>query len=375
MEYFGAKQNHNYKKLYTDNLDVDSIVSADKSEDKFWYVLDRGEILIGCIGNREFCKICEKRELVLQTNFMYVTAGQEEKKKAEDIFSENARIRKIPVLDASGRLLYEYIKSRETFYDDVQIESGINIEEKRDTELVVSLTSYGKRLETVHLAIKSIMYQTFKADKILLYIAEEDSEREIGKEEELVKAGLIIRRGVRDLKPHKKYFYAMQEFKESVIVTIDDDVLYDDRLLEKLYKKHTEYPDSVICMRGHRMTKENGKVAPYEFWEGEVVSAMPEKGICATGVGGILYPCGKYREAFLDEKGIKETSLYGDDLWLKVIELIWGISTYSIGEFPARIIEGSQEEALYEENADNKRNDVYLDSLQQYFNMNFASLF
>lgn len=375
MEYFGAKQNHNYKKLYTDNLDVDSIVSADKSEDKFMYVLDRGEILVGCIGNREYCKICEKKELVIQKNFIYITAGQEEKKKAEDIFLENPKIRNIPVLDASGRILYEYIKSREAFYDEVQIESGINIDEKRDIGLVVSLTSYGKRLDTVYLAIKSIMYQTFKADKILLYIAEEDSEREIVREEELLRAGLVIRRGVKDLKPHKKYFYAVQEFQESIIVTVDDDVLYDDKLLEKLYKKHTEYPDSVICMRGHRMTKTNGKVAPYEFWEGEVVSAMPEKGICATGVGGILYPCGKYREAFLDEKGIQETSLYGDDLWLKAVELMWGISTYTIGEFSVKLIEGSQEEALYKENAENKRNDVYLDRLQQYFKINFATLF
>lgn len=375
MEYLGAKQNHNYKRLYTDHLYVDSIVSADKSEDKFWYVLDRGEVLIGCIGNREYGKICEKKELVIQKNFIYITVGQEEKKKAEDIFLENPRIGKIPVLDTDGRLLYEYIRSREAFYDEVQIESGINIDEKRDRELVVSLTSYGKRLDTVYLAIKSIMYQTFKADKILLYIAEEDSEREVVREEELLRAGLVIRRGVKDLKPHKKYFYVMQEFKESIIVTVDDDVLYDDSLLEKLYKKHTEYPDSVICMRGHRMTKTNGKVAPYEFWEGEVVSEMPEKGICATGVGGVLYPFGKYRESFLDEKGICHTALYGDDLWLKAVELIWGVRTYAVGMGAARVIEGSQEDALYRENADNKRNDAYLDSLQQYFNIDFATLF
>ena len=239
----------------------------------------------------------------------------------------------------------------------------------------MSLTSYGKRLDLVHIAIKSIMMQTMKADAIVLYIAEEDSQGKIRQEEELVRAGLRIERNVKDLKSHKKYFYAVQDYPQSLIVTVDDDTIYDDRLLEDLYEKHLEYPEAVICRRGHRMTKSDGKVAPYELWQGCVKSEMPEKGICATGVGGVLYPCGRYREAFLDESGIRENAFYGDDLWLKTIELIWGISTYAMGELTVRVIEGSQEEALYKENADNRRNDEYVDRLQCYFNVDLSELF
>ncbi len=379
MKCCGAKQNRHFKMLYTEDLDIESILSADALADKFWYILHQDGRLAGCIGSKEYFQIRETKQLVIQKDFLYIHAGEREKQSAIELFTANTKIRKLPVLDKEGKLLYEYVRSVEAYYEDLDIQRGINNREQpenpRREKITVSLTSYGKRLDLVHIAIKSIMAQTMKADTIVLYLAEEDSQKEIRQEKELIKAGLRVVRNVKDLKPHKKYFYAMQEYPENLIITVDDDTIYDDRLLADLYTEHLKYPEAVICGRGHRMIKRNGKVAPYNLWEGCVKSAMPEKEICATGVGGILYPCGKYREAFLDEKGIRQTSFYGDDLWLKAVELIWGISTYAIGELPVRVIEGSQEEALYKENADNKRNNEYLAKLEVYFDVNFADLF
>lgn len=379
MERWKAIQNQHLNIVYIEDLNAESILSANQSEDKFWYILNQDGTLAGCIGSREYSQIYETKQIVIQKDFLYIRAGEREKQEAIEIFKINTKIRKLPVLDEKGKLLYEYVKSIEAYYEDLVIQNGINQpgtqRDYRQEKITVSLTSYGKRLDLVHIAIKSIMEQTIKADAIVLYLAEEDSLKKIPQEEELIKAGLRIERNVKNLGPHKKYFYAVQEYSESLIITVDDDTIYDEMLLENLYAAHLKYPDAVICRRGHRMTKRNGEVAPYDLWEGEVKSEMPEKGICATGVGGILYPCGKYREAFLDERGIRETSLYGDDLWLKVVELLWGISTYAIGELPVKVIEGSQQEALYMENADNKRNDEYLDALQIYFNIRLANLF
>lgn len=374
----GVKRNHDFKILFIEDIEKepDVILSADASVDRFWYILDRYGTLAGCIGSREYARSRETGKTVINKDFLYIHAGEREKQAAIDTFVANTKIRKLPVLDTSGRLLYEYERSIEAYYEDLDIQCGINkTEDGRREKITVSLTSFGKRLELVHIAIKSLMVQTMKADTIVLFLAEEDSQKKIPQEEELIKAGLRIERNVKDLKSHKKYFYAVQEYSGNLIITVDDDVMYDDRLIEDLYTGHLKYPGTVICRRGHRMIKRDGKIAPYDLWEGCVKTVMPEKGICATGVGGILYPCGRYREAFLNEKGIRETSLYGDDLWLKVIELIWGISTYALGELPARVIEGSQEEALYKENAENKRNDEYLKALERYFNIRLADLF
>lgn len=381
MEHCGAKRSYHLNTLFIENIEsgVGDILSADAETDKFWYILGKNGLLVGCIGSREYSQICETGCIVIQKNFLYIRTGEKEKEEAVALFKANTKIRKLPVIDENGKLLYEYVRSVEAYYEDLDIQCGINKAENnknlRRGKITVSLTSYGKRLDLVHIAIKSIMAQTMKADSIVLYLAEEDSHRKIKQEEELVNAGLRVERNMRDLKSHKKYFYAVQENSDSLIVTVDDDAIYDERLLEDLYTAHLTYPEAVICRRGHRMTKGNGEVCPYDQWESCVKSAAPERGICAIGVGGVLYPCGKYREAFLDEEGIKTTSLYGDDLWLKAVELVWRISTYAIGEIPVRLIEGSQEEALYKENAENKRNDVYLVNLQQYFNINFATLF
>lgn len=379
MNHCGARKNCHFKTISIENLNLDSILSANTSTDKFWYLLNQNGTLAGCIGSKEYSQICETRKIVIKKDFLYVHAGEDEKQAAIAIFTANPKIRKLPVLDQEGRLLYEYVRSLEAYYEDLDIQCGINKGEDwrklHREKITVSLTSYGKRLGLVHIAIKSMMVQTIKADAIVLYLAKEDSGKRIPQEEELIKAGLRIERNVEDLKSHKKYFYAVQEYPESLIVTVDDDTIYDDRLLEDLYVGHMEYPEAVICRRGHRMTKRNGQTAPYDLWEGCVMSTAPERGICATGVGGILYPCGEYRKAFLDERGIRQTSLYGDDLWLKTVELIWGIRTYALGELPAVVIAGSQEEALYKENADNKRNDEYVDLLQQYFNINLVDLF
>ena len=379
MDHYGAKKNCHFKILYVENINLDEILSADTLSDKFWYVLEQDGTLAGCIGSKEYSQICETRQIVIKTDFSYIQTGEGEKQAATEIFMANAGIRKLPVLDEKRKLLYEYVRSVEAYYEDLDISCGINEAGKREDlrreKITVSMTSYGKRLDLVHIAIKSIMEQTRKADAIVLYLAEDDSQKMIPQEEELIKAGLRIERNVKDLKSHTKYFYAMQEYSESLIVTVDDDTIYDENLLEDLYREHLIYPEAVICRRGHRITKRNGEIASYDLWEGCVRSEIPERGICATGVGGILYPCGKYREAFIDEKGIRETALYGDDLWLKTVELIWGISTHAISEMPVRVIKGSQDEALYKENAENKRNNEYLDALQRYFNVRLADFF
>lgn len=378
MEHCGAVLSSQFKKIYMEEMQLDIILEASAEEDKFWYVLHKDDTLAGCIGSKEYRQICETGKLSIKKDFLRINAGEDEKQTASEIFTKNSNIRKLPVVDENGKLLYEYVRSVEAYFEELNIGCGINnkdMGESRQEKIVVSLTSYGKRLDKVHLVIKSIMSQSLKADAIVLYIAEEDSTKEIGQEKLLVKAGLQIVRNTKDLKPHKKYFYSMQEYSDSIIVTVDDDTIYDEKLLADLYAKHLEFPKAVICRRGHRIGKWDGRVAPYDLWDGCVKSKRPEKGICATGIGGILYPCGEYRKWFLDEKGILETSLCGDDLWLMAVELLHGISVYAIGEVPARVIDGSQKDALYIENADRKRNDEYLNSIQQYFGVNLADLF
>ena len=110
MKCCGARQNRYLNIMYTDDLDAERIISANASTDKFWYILCQDGTLAGCIGSREYKQICETKQMVVQKDFLYIHAGEGEKQEAIKLFTANPKIRKLPVLDESGILLYEYVR-------------------------------------------------------------------------------------------------------------------------------------------------------------------------------------------------------------------------------------------------------------------------
>lgn len=42
-------------------------------------------------------------------------------------------------------------------------------------------------------------------------------------------------------------------YKDEIIITFDDDMIYDKRLVQKLYEEHLRYPETIICGRGHKI--------------------------------------------------------------------------------------------------------------------------
>ena len=47
-----------------------------------------------------------------------------------------------------------------------------------------------------------------------------------------------------DIRSHKKYLYAIMEFPEDTIITVDDDVYYNSQMIEILVNTSIKYPNS-----------------------------------------------------------------------------------------------------------------------------------
>lgn len=204
-----------------------------------------------------------------------------------------------------------------------------------DTEsmIVVSLTTYPARISTVWMAAASLLQQTLKPYKVILWLAEDQfPERELpGNLLRLQKRGLEIR-FCDDLKPHKKYYYAMQEYPDCYIITADDDIIYPEDHIERLWKGHEKYPDAVICHWSHRIDFDGqGEFMPYDDWadNGE---EPPSFATLAVGCNGILYPPGCLPKETFNKNKIMEFSLNTDDLWLKCMEIIGGYKTVNCNE-------------------------------------------
>ena len=79
------------------------------------------------------------------------------------------------------------------------------------------------------------------------------------------KRGLVIRY-CDNLKSYKKFYYTAAENPDAYIVTVDDDIIYAENLLENLVKAYRKNPGCIICTRSHRMVKRNGRLLPYNSW-------------------------------------------------------------------------------------------------------------
>ena len=160
-----------------------------------------------------------------------------------------------------------------------------------DSQIIVSLTSYPARITTVWITISSLLNQSLKPGKIILWLAKEQfpEQRLPRKLMKLKERGLEIVY-CEDLMPHKKYYYVMQQYPNHFIVTADDDILYPENHLEQLWEASKKYPGSIICHWSHRIEfDKEGGFLPYNCWTDNGEDA-PSFLNLAVGCNGILYP-------------------------------------------------------------------------------------
>lgn len=258
--------------------------------------------------------------------------------------------------------------------ESVKAVYGLN-EEERSEEIIVSLTSFPARFESLHLVIKSILCQDMKPDRLILFLDDTVSVDMVPESlTELRKYGLEIEFRPHNMKPHKKYYYAMKEHPESIVITIDDDIMYPSDLISTLYECHKKFENCVIATRSHRILFDNnGQIKKYNEWKWMDESTnKPSMELMATGCGGVLYPPHCMSDKLLDYELIKKLSLNADDLWLKVMQVLVHTPVVNCSQEIRKkrvVVDGSQEESLNASNVHENVNDVYMNNLMNYFKL------
>lgn len=224
--------------------------------------------------------------------------------------------------------------------------------------MTVSVTSWPGRIEAVPEALKSVYAQSKKPEEVILWLAEDAFP---GKDTHLPELLRIWQeekkltiRWCEDLKPHKKYFWILQENKEGLTVTVDDDLLYAPDVLEMLWLSWLRHPKAVSAMRVHLMAVAEGRrLLPYREWvmETDAEPDRPGMELFATTGAGTLYPPGLLGERFFDKQAILDTCLMADDLWMKANELMEGIPVVlACRNRGLHFVPGSQEDTLWTSN-------------------------
>ena len=234
--------------------------------------------------------------------------------------------------------------------------------------LIVSLTSYPPRFGTLSLTLRSLLRQTVKADRTILWIADADIPVLPKAVTDLRAAGLEIR-ATDDIRSYKKIIPALNAFPDAFICTADDDVYYWPTWLEQLVDDTSMTERIVTCHRAHKITVDRqGRFRPYKQWLLDVHDRDKSQLLFPTGAGGVLYPPGILRHTADDRETAFTLCPVGDDIWLYWICRRNGATYKTVGHWRDLVLwRGTQNQCLWLGNFNLGGNDTQIRKMAERY--------
>lgn len=193
-------------------------------------------------------------------------------------------------------------------------EVGVNTTIKRNPRIIVSLTSYHLRIGSIYPCLYSLLTQTVKPDKLILWLSIENfPNKEADIPEDILslrEQGLTIC-WTRDLKSYKKLIPALKLYPKDIIVTADDDLIYSRRWLEKLYTSHLQFPKDINVHSITRFELHDGRwvtMGRKAYENGSFLNKL-------RGGAGALYPPGSLYKDVTNEQLFMRLAPTNDDQW------------------------------------------------------------
>lgn len=232
----------------------------------------------------------------------------------------------------------------------------------RGSDVVLSLTSHGRRVDRVHYTIESIAAGSKLPARLILWLDEPSRVADLSPElRRLQRRGLEVRL-TENLGPHTKYYPSLSILRESDrLVTADDDILYPRRWLSRLQAAAQARPEDVHCMRAHVVGMLGNDVAPYGSW-GECWGGGGHPRVFATGVSGVIYPPRMVRALADRGTAFLTVAPKADDIWLHAVAVEEGIPVWQVAHAAEHYAAtpSTQHLGLMHDNVHAARNDVQI---------------
>ena len=241
-------------------------------------------------------------------------------------------------------------------------------------QIIVSLTSYPKRFPMIEMCLKSLCLQSVKPNRIILWLGNDTSKKEVySLRERYSKYGIEVRwDDEKNLRSHKKYFYAMQEFPDDIIITADDDLIYPNDWIQSLLESYKQNPQCISARRVHQITwRQDGSPESYLKWEGEVRVDKPAHNLMATTGAGALFPPRCFGKECFNINLFMRDAQTADDIWLKAMAIVNDRKVvWAKNKMPMpTTIDLHQENKLEKVNCEGGGNDVIFRQLCKYYGL------
>ena len=117
--------------------------------------------------------------------------------------------------------------------------------------IIVSMTSWNKRITNVKYVVSSILQGTYKPDKIILNLStDEFQDKHIPIDLKLLEKYTIfeINWVKENTKAFKKIIPTMELYPESIIISIDDDIIYPRLFIETILDSYKKQNTDIITL-------------------------------------------------------------------------------------------------------------------------------
>lgn len=226
--------------------------------------------------------------------------------------------------------------------------------------VIVSLTSIPSRLDTLHLVIRSLLIQTQAPEKILLWL-HKDLQSKIPSSLHMLVGDMFEIRYSDMTCSHRKLVHSLELYPNKIIVTCDDDLMYNPSWLQRLYQDHLTYPDRVIAHECREIAyTPEGALLNYNAWKTQTEPGVSSRWMMPIGYGGVLYPPATLHHDVTRADLYLALAPRADDLWFKAMSYLKGTITQRSqepGQKPTPIA-GSQKVSLKHTNV--RENGNYL---------------
>lgn len=254
----------------------------------------------------------------------------------------------------------------------------LNIEQTKEKKVIVSLTSYGRRVKDVApYAIMSLMRQSYRPDKIVLWLDDINwNHNNLPKRlYKLIDLGLEVR-FTRDIKSYKKLIPALETFPDDLIFTVDDDIYYPRNLLKKVMHAYEKDNDCIHAVRGYDVSFIASHILKeYNSWQ-PIKEEITSKYAFPTGGAGCLYQKRLLSQDVLKQELFMTLAPQADDVWFFFMEYLAGSKihilecskhgTISMDSFYQHFHHGS---SLMETNCGENQNDIQIKNIINHYEL------
>lgn len=192
----------------------------------------------------------------------------------------------------------------------------------KDSELIVSMTTWPPRAQNAVAAMRSIVSQehTVPVRFLLTLSCEEWTDGAPSLEDNMLLMGVEVIYDEGNTMSHKKLMPVLERHPDATVIVVDDDFNQREGWLQTFIDDHQAHPQDIIY--GHSSSVV--EMLP----NGEIVESVRQRGFHthpgsvtanekpANGVSGTLYPAGIFSDPeFFDRKLYMELSPTSDETW------------------------------------------------------------